>query len=307
MPSGYINLTTRCPHSCINCPIHSSTLNCSELPLDEICSTIDSGLANGMTSIVLSGGEPTFHSRFFDVIRYLEKTPLKVSLLTTAVSFSQESFVEKLIRIIEPSRLRLACALHSFNPAVNDAMTQNDKTFPHILRGMHNAVKAGISTTLKYLITKPTYRELPEFARRYCEEFPAQVPLLICNIDYCGRAYEYREELLVPFSESRPYLEKALDYLMSREEKRAIHVLDTPLCVVSRPYWHLLNSQAGQVIPVYHAPANRAKKPVVNIRNESGPYFESCDACCVRHVCPGAWKSAVSLFPQDIKAFTKLS
>lgn len=306
MPSGYINLTTRCPHSCINCPIHSSTLNCGELPLDEIYSTIDSGLANGMTSVVLSGGEPTFHSRFFDVIRYLEKTPLKVSLLTTAVSFSQESFVEKLLGIIEPSRLRMACALHSFKPTVNEALTQNDKTFPHILRGMHNAVNAGISTTLKHLITKPTYREMLDFVRQYCEEFPVQVPLLICNIDYCGRAYEHCEELRVSFAESRPYLEQSLDYLMKREDKRAVHVLDTPLCVISRRYWSFLNSQAGQVIPVYHAPANRAKKPVENIRNASGPYFDGCAACCVRHVCPGGWKSAVKLFPGNIKPFTTL-
>lgn len=302
MSSGYINLTSRCPHTCINCPIHSYALNCGELSLEEIYSTIDSGIRKGMDSIVLSGGEPTFHTRFFDVIKYLAQYPIKVSMLTTAISFSNDKFIERLLDCIDVSRVRIASAIHSFDASVNDYMTQNNKTFRHIMRGLHNAIDAGISTSIKHLITKPTYQAMPEFVRRYSEEFPINVPLLICNIDYCGRAYEHVDSLKVSFKESRPYLEAALDYLMIHQKDRAIHVLDTPLCVVSRRFWRLLNSQAGQVIPVYNAPANRERKPIENMVNTSGPYFMCCHECCVRHVCPGAWMSTETFFSNDIAA-----
>lgn len=296
--SGYISLTKKCPCRCLNCPLVDKDARTQpDLTLDEIKRTVEVGVAKGMNSIVLSGGEPTSHPDIIEIVRVLSQYPVIISFLTTCVAFANDRFMERLLGAAPASRMRIATAIHSYNPDLHDYMTSCKGSLKRALKGIDNAVKAGIFTTVKHLITRPTYRDLPVFVQKSYEVLPENMPLLLYNIDYCGVAYKQREIIQVSFRESEPYLSAALDYVISRSDsKRQVSVMDTPHCALGSKYWSFLRSLAKTTIPIYSDPATKGRKHKENLVHLSGPHFPPCELCSQREECPGSWPSVWNVF-----------
>ena len=301
MRSGYISLTIRCPHRCLCCPCRREPgAQGTDLSVEDVLKTVDEGIGNGVSEMVLSGGEPTLHGSFLQIAGELAHRGLRIGLLTTAERFAVPGFLEDVLAVVPADRLRVLTALHSFNSAKHDRMTRSDGSLLRSLGGLRRLAAAGVSLTVKHLVTALTVRDLPVFTEAFLAEFPPAVRLLICNIDFCGEAYRNRELLAVPFSESRPYLETALDRMMAAAREAGtwnaearVRVRDTPLCAVSPQYWPFFRSQATLKLAVYNAPSSRAPKR--EVANSSGPFFKECEGCSVREHCPGAWLSAESV------------
>lgn len=302
--NGYISLTKKCPCRCINCPlVEKDASSQPDLTLEEIELTVKAGVQKGMKSVVLSGGEPTSHPQIIEIVRMIAQYPVMISFLTTCVAFANEKFMQRLLDAAPASRIRLATAIHSYKPELHDYMTSCKGSLKRALRGIDNAIQAGISTTIKHLITQPTYRDLPDFVRQTYERFPENVPLLLCNIDYCGVAYQQREIIRVSFIESESYLSEALNYVMSRtDSRRQVNVLDTPRCALAPKYWKFLYSQAKAKISVYNDPANKGRKHEEDLVNLSGPNFPPCEACAAREGCPGSWPSVWGVFANSFRS-----
>lgn len=277
----------------------------SDLQLKDILRTVDAGSANGMTDVVLSGGEPTLHKDFFEILRELDQRGLRIGLLTTAERFSEREFLEHTLEAVPASRLRVLAALHSFKPDLHDWITRTPGSFRKTYDGLQALSGVGANLTVKHLITKPTYRDMPEFVSVFMERFSVQVRLLLCNIDFQGAAFENRAELAVKFSSSRPYLEKSLEMMIDTADKKSLkaesrlRVRDTPLCAVSPKYWRFFHSQSNLRLTVYNDPVQRGKTPQREVANSSGPFFRPCESCEVRNYCPGTWLSAERVFGQD--------
>ena len=306
MKSGYISLTSRCTHSCRCCPCQNKTAEeTSDLQLKDILRTVDAGSANGMTDVVLSGGEPTLHKDFFETLRELDQRGLRIGLLTTAERFSDQEFLNHTLEAVPASRLRVLAALHSFKPDLHDWITRTPGSFRKTYDGLQALSRVGTNLTVKHLITKPTYRDMPEFVSVFLERFPKPVRLLLCNIDFQGAAFENRAELAVSFSSSRPYLEAALEKVIQTAGKGSwnaeagLRVRDTPLCAVSPKYWRFFHSQSNLRLAVYNDPVQRGKTPQREVANSSGPFFRPCESCEVRNCCPGTWLSAEEVFGPD--------
>lgn len=303
MSSGYIKLTQACSHHCLTCPCSKSDEDRTELSLDEVRATVEKGLEHGLDSVILSGGEPTLHSRIVDVVRYLVSRPVKIGFLTTGESFADDCFMSALLKEAPAERLRILVAIHSFDEEKHDAITNCPGSLARSLLGMRKAVDVGISVTMKYLVTQTTYRDMPEYIREYDRIFPVNVPLVIDNIDYCGTAFKARERLKVSFAESRPYLEGLLDFAVELAEHgrvRSVQVFDTPLCAVDRRYWKFFRSQVNWKLAVFQAASIKGRECVENLQNTSGPFFEPCYQCAVQRICPGAWLSVKSVLGEDI-------
>ena len=305
MRSGYISLTTRCAHRCLCCPCRREPgVKGGDLPVEEVLKTVDEGVENGVSEMVLSGGEPTLHGNFLQIVGELARRGLRIGLLTTAESFAVPGFLENVLAVVPANRLRVLTALHSFDPALHDQMTCSEGSLLRSLEGLRRLSAAGVSITVKHLITAPTVCGLPAFTEVFLAEFPPAVHLLVCNIDFCGEAYTNRNLLAVPFSRSRPYLEAALDLVAAAARQAGtwsaesrVRVRDTPLCVVSSQYWPFFCSYASLKLAVYNDPASRVPKREVS--NSSGPFFRECEGCPVRAQCPGTWLSAESVLRPD--------
>lgn len=91
----YFEITRRCNLSCVYCYNNSRSEFRVELGKEKIFQLIDHLYESGTFEIRLTGGEPTLHHDFFEILNYLKEKEFYVSLGTNGV-WSQE-MIKKII------------------------------------------------------------------------------------------------------------------------------------------------------------------------------------------------------------------
>ena len=80
-----VEITARCNLRCKSCFNDSRPDRTEELPLSSIVRLLDEMVSWGLQSIRISGGEPTLHSRFTEVIRACEARGLSIALNSNGI------------------------------------------------------------------------------------------------------------------------------------------------------------------------------------------------------------------------------
>ena len=295
MSIAYFSLTQRCTHNCITCPCSSAgKWSGNVLNFEKFKSDIQKALPNGLSGVVLSGGEPTLHPDFFKMLDFLATLKLKVCLLTNAIRFSDLKFSVGLLDHYDSHMMRVITAIHSFDPIIHDSVTRMDGSLEKTLKGLDNLHKTGCKISIKHMAIKPTILGLQNFVRDFYDRFTDDVSLILCNIDYKGSAYANRDMLLFDLRETGRCIDAALTFVEGMESqgsKRNVKVYDTPCCTIERRHWNFLHSQAKLLLALYDDPANSPDKIDRSVRNSSGPFFDACKKCSERSRCPGTWHS----------------
>ncbi len=300
MKLGYISLTEFCPNRCLACPCESSRRpDARELDVERVFEDIRRAeTEGGIDRLILSGGEPTCHSRFMAVMEFLGKRSFPVSLTTTSERFAEPTFLSDVLAVFPASRLSVTTALHSFNPVVHDSMTRTAGSFRRWSEGLLALESAGVSTTLKHLLARPTIGDLSLFIAEYYRRFASTTSLYLCGLDFSGMAARNQEQVFLTYPEIRDQLQLALDMVLERRvegDLRPVWVLDLPLCVVAPPYhpFFPVGGTASKGLAFYDAPDLAVplwgdKVPV----RQTHP-SEVCMTCLKRDTCRGTWSSAV--------------
>ena len=109
-PANYIlELTTRCNNRCVGCG--DVYLHCAPAPLSSSAwMTIIDGIAKQAVQITLSGGEPTQHPEFLDILARATSFGVQVNIFTNGRWAEPQDFVEQLQGI--PNLGGLLVSLH---------------------------------------------------------------------------------------------------------------------------------------------------------------------------------------------------
>ncbi|NQU17881.1 MAG: radical SAM protein [Candidatus Saganbacteria bacterium] len=91
-------LTTKCPNSCDWCFAKSimqdyQSKSISEIKWEDFLSVVEFFKQSGKKNIILLGGEPTLHSKFMDILTYLNKENFTVSVATNGIT--DRSLIDK--------------------------------------------------------------------------------------------------------------------------------------------------------------------------------------------------------------------
>ena len=97
----YFEITRRCNLKCEYCYNNSRNDFSSELFKDQIIKVVDELYELGTFEIRLTGGEPTLHPHFFEIVKYIEKKGFFISLATNGV------WNEELVRKIAATSIRI--------------------------------------------------------------------------------------------------------------------------------------------------------------------------------------------------------
>ena len=299
MRLAYLSLTEFCPNHCLACPCESSRRpDARELSLERIVGDIRRAEAGGgIDRLILSGGEPTCHGQFMEVMEFLSGRQFPVSLTTTSERFADSAFLRAVLGVFPARRLSVTTALHSFEPAVHDAMTRTPGSFRRWLGGFLALEAAGVSTTLKHLLSRPTIDALPGFVAECYRRFSPATSLYLCGLDFSGMAARNRERVFLSYSEIRDRLQPALDVALERRragDARPVWVLDLPLCAVDAPYRSFFPGDgAASGGPVfYDAPDREAPLLENEMPARRAQPQDVCSACLRRAACRGTWSSA---------------
>jgi len=114
-------------------------------------------------SLRLTGGEPTLHPEFAEIIHLVAGMNIPFSLFTNA-RWSQPA---QIIRLLQktPQCTGLLISLHGPDPAGHDAFTGVPGSFHETIANIRRAVATGLTVTISIIITSLNYNRTPEMLR----------------------------------------------------------------------------------------------------------------------------------------------
>lgn len=300
MNSIYLAIWYKCNQTCKGCPCCQNVDRSKNMSLNDIKKACEAAFDSygERFSITVSGGEPTLHPQFFEIMRYFKERNFFVTILTNAEKFDNNEFCNRFLENVSIQRTRIVTTLHSSDPAVHEQQNGTPNSFKKSVNGLLYLFHHGIGVTIKHCITGVNYNDTVNFIKFVDETFHPFVDIQLFGIDYCGLTKEQACELYKPYSQMQPYIEAGLDECIALLGKngRRTTVFNYPLCAVDPFYWKLFVLKKNDSYGMYFDPTNK----LLNFSDGAGTYSTECEMCYVRDICSGTYKSTFDYFGNDV-------
>lgn len=222
------NITRTCNLRCVHCYSDSMAAKYpGELDWPQMMAVVDDLAAYEIPSLLLSGGEPMIHPRFFDLIDYARSRGLKLTLSTNGTLIDREK--AELLKAAEVAYVGIS--LDGIGE-VHDRFRGKQGAFKAAVEGFAACHDVGQKTGLRLTLTRHTVSDIErimdfieqENIQRVCfyhlvpsgrggalqilrpEESRHALDTLIARVDQWNRAGVRREVLTVTQPADGPYL-----------------------------------------------------------------------------------------------------
>jgi len=212
----WVRLTKTCNQDCLFC-LDKELQDGTALPMKEIEVDLKSGFDDGARRVVLSGGEPTIHTQFIEIIKLAKKIGYEhIQLITNGLKLSDDDF----FKAAEMAELNeITVSIHGHNSVIHDKLVGLKGAFIKVLKTLKNAKKyPDLIISIDVCINKLNIRHLPEIIKTFIDAGFYEFDLLY--IIPFGSAWENRKLLFFDIKKELPHLHKALDF--SKDKK--IHI-----------------------------------------------------------------------------------
>ncbi len=238
-----LSLGNKCNNNCLMCTNPSSPWpawdGSYDYDYDSIVSRLKKkkkDLADG-DSIYLTGGEPTLHPGFLDILKYLSVNFPKqeIKLLTNGRRFCYKNFTREFLSI--NSNIKIEMSLYGPFPQIHDSVTRTPDSFRQTFLGLKNLLKnrqKNQTVSLRFVLTKKSYKHIKDFLILMEKEFPFLNEIIIIFMEYEGQALVNKGKVAITYAEVEPYLEESFSLIESIGKVKLYHF---PLCVLGEDFW----------------------------------------------------------------------
>ncbi|MFH1915762.1 MAG: radical SAM protein [Nanoarchaeota archaeon] len=233
--------------------------------------------------IEISGGEPTIRKDIIEICDLITSSyKSKLILLSHGRTFKDPAFAE---RIKDAGVSRVMTTFYSPYEQGHEAVTGVMGSYQESIDGLHNLERLGMPISVKTIILKQNYRDLPAFVNFAYDTFPTAW-VSLHGLIIRGRAEEHKDEVTPRYSEIKPYVEQALDIAIEREKNLGVFIL--PTCTIDPYYWQYLSVNWRDMTKtmIYISPEITVEG---NLDVEQPAY---CEGCLMSDNCSWAWESA---------------
>lgn len=294
--NAYLAVGYACNQKCRCCPIANNT-NKDELivPFDRIEKEADTMKQLVITDVTISGGEPTIHPDFFNIIDLFFKRNISVHVLSNGERFSEQLFREKFLDAVKGKPISITTTFHSHFAAEHEFQNQSTGSFNRSFEGLKALDAAGINIAVKHCITANNYSELPEFVEWVLNSFSSNAEIQLWGIDVCGVSNDLAREMFVDYKKIGAYIEKTIDLFENIDSnfERVLTINNLPLCMCDPYYWTYFTPPESDNY-IEHLQNGRKMDAI------SGPASKNCNGCRFRSYCQGVYYSNFDLFGDDI-------
>lgn len=222
--SKHLLITGLCNNNCIFC-FSEDLLNKRHKSLSKIKREMKEGLREGCEKMVLSGGEPTIHPSFFDIIRLAKKTGYKrVQVITNGRMFSYLDFLNE---AIDNGLDEISFSIHSNNQEISDYLSDSQGSFEQSIKGLRNALKKGVWVQVKIVLNKYNVKEIGGILDYFLNQGVKNFEVI--NLVPEGNAWKNKDRLFFDISN---YEQKLCEVFRNAKKKRIVINLsrfDSPL------------------------------------------------------------------------------
>jgi len=276
-----LKLGFKCNNNCLSCP-QAHRRHLGDLSTAQAKELILAGLKDGAWELVLTGGEPTVRSDFFELVGFArEKGYKRVQLQTNGRMLSYKSFAGQ---AVEAGVTDFCFGLHSDSAEVHDALTRSAGSFEQCVQGIKNLVGLKQRVTINSVIHKLDFEMLPKRAELAVNLEVKQFQLAF--IHCVGNAFKNIDALLPKKSDVRPFVHSALGIVLGAGLRAMVEAY--PYCFMEgyEKYCSELYMPRSEI-----RDAEGVVKDFDSVRKNSGKAkHEKCKQCRFDLVCEGPWK-----------------
>lgn len=293
---SHIVLGYNCNQHCRHCVVQVKRMRVEgehegNLSKDEAVNAIVTAIANGATTIVFTGGEPTLRADLPELVSFCLQRGCKVQIQTNG------SFADSIKRVCDSnldhlSMLEFMIPLHSADPKVHDNICRSENGFYRAIESLQYLAGIGTAIIGKIVLTKFTddlraicrlYEKLGAasiiIAYPHCVSFPIET---IREVDLkeeeTSEIFDafYRESYKVPIilqAFPRCFIGKHPQAVIQEEQADflALEVVEHQLRAEDRLQWH-------------------------TFRKLDKRKFGHCTACKYNNTCEGIWKDYLKAY-----------
>lgn len=212
----WVRLTRICNQNCLFC-LDKEAQDGSILSLKEIEADLKNGYNSGAKRVVLSGGEPTIHPQFIEIIKLAKKIGCEhIQAITNGLKLSDENFFDCAVKA---GLNEITVSIHGHTSAIHDKLVGAKGAFIKALKTLKNSKKyPNLIVSIDVCINKLNIRHLPEIIKTFINAGFYEFDLL--HIIPFGSAWENRKLLFFDIEKELPHLHKALAF--SKDKK--VHI-----------------------------------------------------------------------------------
>lgn len=202
----HILITGRCNSSCAFC-FTREELKEIHFPYSLISEIIKDYYGKGYRIIVLSGGEPTIHPDFLEIVKSAKSTGYEhVKVISNGRMFYYRGFLEQAIKA---GLDEAVISVHSHLPSVQDSFAGFKGGFEQTLRGIKNCLQYGLKIRINIVVNNKNVKNLKYSIAFFKDIGVKKIGLL--RIMPFGRAWKNKSYLFPNNSRNIKYLIEALE------------------------------------------------------------------------------------------------
>lgn len=286
-----IKIGFRCNNRCKFCVQGSKRDFLPAKSKKEVENSLKQAYNQGKREVVFTGGEPTLHPHFLDLVKYAKEAGFKeIQIQTNGRLFAYNDFCLKTIRA---GATQFSPAVHGPNARIHDFLTSSKGSFVQTVEGIKNLKKLNQYVLTNTVITTTNAKHLPKIAKLLVDLGVNQYQFAFIHIG--GRAAENKDWIVPQKTEILKYIKKGLD--IGIKANRRVMTEAIPYCLMQGYEKYI----AERVIPpsvVYDAGfvVNDYHKYRRNRGKAKGP---NCKKCKYYQICEGPWKEYPEIFGWD--------
>ncbi|HOP46806.1 MAG TPA: radical SAM protein [Desulfobacteraceae bacterium] len=189
-----IEVTTQCNLDCLHCFVRGDNAELSSLPFAVVRDIISEGYDTGYRRLHLTGGEPLLWNHLLKTLDYAFSLGYISILINTNGTLLSEDIC---ITLADHNSVMISVSLDGSEKFHN--RIRGDGQYERTMRGIENALNAGIDTIIFTTVYKSLLPDLPVFAKTLFEKFPTIKHISLIPLKKAmGNGFALSGELLEP-------------------------------------------------------------------------------------------------------------
>lgn len=289
------HITYHCPERCVFCSEDHRMQAYHPFPVTfgRIATVLRTHAARGVEHVHFTGGEPTIHPRFLEILQLARKLGMRTSIGTIGTRLSDPAFAQAVLPYLDEALF----SVHGADAATHDAVTGRAGSFERVTRAIaHAREKPGFGLYINTVVTTHNLAALPRITA-FAREQGATLQVL-SNLTPEGAGEDHYDPLTVRLLA----LSAQVPAVVAAAGPMVVRFFGVPLCVLGA-YWRYSNdlywnprvtvewaAQPGKVVldDIYSWNPGRKRTPV-----------GACERCVYRQVCFGVFAAYAERYGED--------
>ncbi len=291
-----LHVTWHCPERCVFCSEdhRMQAFNPFAATWGRLARVIRTHAGRGVQAVHFTGGEPTIHPRFIDLLRLCRQLGLRTSVGTIGTMLARPAFAEQAVPLLDEALF----SLHGPDAAAHDALAGREGSFETVTRAITLAkqIAPGFRAAVNTVVTRRNLEQLPDTVALAASLGVGLI--IVSNTTPEGAAADRYAELAVPLDD----LARVLPTVPGRAGSAIIRFFGVPMCVLGE---HRMLSNDLHWDPRVTAEWARHPGRVVfddfyNWRpDRKRTHVPACGSCEMSALCTGVYAEFAERFPTD--------